>query len=227
MKNLLFLFSFILGVCFGESVDSKKLLDNLYVEDGWVVNNILDDGTKFYTKKIETLNQIAVKVSQVTNIIPKYIKSVVTDLDKYGEFLSNSNTMSSTILFLAEEYVDGYQHIRVSLPFFSDRRYCFRMFDYDLPLDSSGAFVEWFLLDENLEYTNFLKQNNPEAIYISIGSGSWSAKVIDTSRYDISYRLIMDPGGAIPDFLTQKINSISIINLFRDVMLEAKRRASF
>jgi len=82
-------------------------------------------------------------------------------------------------------------------------------------------------LDEKLKYKNFLKKNNPEAIYISIGSGSWSANIIDTSRYDISYRLIMDPGGSIPDFLTQKINSISIINLFRDVMLEAKKRAEF
>jgi len=212
---------------FGKGVKSQNLLDSLHVEDGWIINNILDDGTHFYTKNIKALNQVAVKVSQVTNILPKNIKSVVMDLDKYGEFLSNSNTMSSSILFLAEEYVDGYQHIRVSLPFFSDRRYCFRMFDHDLPLDSSGAFVEWFLLDENLEYANFLKQNNPEATYINIGSGAWSAKVIDSSRYDISYRLIMDPGGAIPDFLIQKINSISIINLFHDVMSEAKRRATF
>ena len=227
MKIFLFFIFFISCVCFGEGVQSQNLLDSLHVEDEWVINNILDDGIHFYTKRIKSLDQIAVKVSQVTSISPRYIKSVVTDLDKYGEFLSNSNTMSSKILFLAEEYVDGYQYIRVSLPFFSDRRYCFRMFDYDMPPDSSGAFVEWFLLDEKLKYKNFLKKNNPEAIYISIGSGSWSANIIDTSRYDISYRLIMDPGGSIPDFLTQKINSISIINLFRDVMLEAKRRAEF
>ncbi len=227
MKVFLFLIFLISGFCFGEGVQSQNLLDSLHVEEGWVINNILDDGIHFYTKSIKSLDQVAVKVSKVTNVSPIYIKSVVTDLDKYGEFLSNSNTMSSTILILTEKYVDGYQHISVSLPFFSDRRYCFRMFDYDLPLDSSGTFVEWFLLDENLEYKKFLKKNNPKAIYISVGSGSWSANIIDTSRYDISYRLIMDPGGSIPDFLTQKINSISIINLFRDVMLEAKRRANF
>jgi len=227
LKVFLFLIFLISGFCFGEGVQSQNLLDSLHVEEGWVINNILDDGIHFYTKSIKSLDQVAVKVSKVTNVSPIYIKSVVTDLDKYGEFLSNSNTMSSTILILTEKYVDGYQHISVSLPFFSDRRYCFRMFDYDLPLDSSGTFVEWFLLDENLEYKKFLKKNNPKAIYISVGSGSWSANIIDTSRYDISYRLIMDPGGSIPDFLTQKINSISIINLFRDVMLEAKRRANF
>ena len=44
--------------------------------------------------------------------------------------------------------------------FFSDRRYCFRMFDCDFHSDSKGAFVKWFLLDETLEYTNFYKQND-------------------------------------------------------------------
>ena len=227
MKNYVAIIFFILANCYGKDISSRSLLDSLQIEEGWVINNVLDDGTYFYTKNIQTFNQVAVKVSQVTNIAPRYVRNVVTGLDKYGEFLSNANTTSSTILFLGEDYVDGYQHIRVSLPFFSDRRYCFRMFDYDFPSDSSGAFVKWFLLDESMEYKNFLRQNDPEAVYLSIGSGSWSAKVIDSLTYDISYRLIMDPGGSIPDFLAQKINSISILNLFQDVMLEARRRSKF
>ena len=49
---------------------------------------------------------------------------------------------------------------------------------------------------------------------------------IDKSKIKISYRLFMDPGGSIPNFLTDKINEISIINLFKDVIAEAERRTS-
>ena len=224
MNFCLFLFFFIFNFSLGKDIDSYSLLDSLHIEKNWVPTNLLDDGTRFYTKNIKGINQTAVKVSRITKTSPRHIKSVITDLNKYGEFLSNSSTMSSQILSLTDEYVDGYQHIQVSLPFFSDRRYCFRMFDYDLPLDSSGIIIKWFLLDKNGDYQEFLNQNNPEAVYIDLGSGSWSVSVLDTSKYEISYRLIMDPGGSIPDFLTQKINSISIINLFRDVMIEAENR---
>ena len=61
-------------------------------------------------------------ISTAEKIDPDVISNVVMDLDNYGEFLSNANTLDSRILNITDEYVDGYQHIKVTLPFFSDRR---------------------------------------------------------------------------------------------------------
>ena len=61
-------------------------------------------------------------------------------------------------------------------------------------------------------------------MYLDFGAGSWSANSLGNGRFEISYRLYMDPGGSIPDFLTQRVNAISIINLFQDALAEAGRR---
>ena len=146
------------------------------------------------------------------------------DLDRYGEFLSNANTLNSAVLKITDEYIEGYQHIQVTLPFFSDRCYCFRMIAYEWPQDSNDILVEWYLLDKEGDYASYLKQYDPPAVYLDFGAGAWSAKVLEKGRFEISYRLYMDPGGSIPDFLTQKVNAISIINLFQDALAEAGRR---
>lgn len=202
----------------------SDLLDTLNDEKGWEPINYLDDGTRFESKVILGKDLSAVKVSRITDISPDFIQDVIMDLDRYGEFLSNANTLNSAILRLNDEYVDGYQHIQVAMPFFSDRRYCFRMKSYDWLQDSSNILVEWYLLDKNDYYVSFLSENDPQAIYLDYGAGSWSAKVLGKKKFEISYRLYMDPGGSMPDFLIQRINAISIINLFQDALAEARRR---
>ena len=199
-------------------------MDRLNREKGWKPLNYLDDGTRFESKIIAGKDLSALKVSRVTDVPPHFIRDVIMDLDHYGEFLSNTNTLNSGVLKITDEYVEGYQHIRVALPFFSDRRYCFRMTAYEWLLDSSNVLVEWYLLDKEGNYAGYLKQYGPQAMYLDFGAGVWSAKVLEKGRFQISYRLYMDPGGSIPDFLTQKVNAISIINLFQDALAEAGRR---
>ena len=199
-------------------------MDRLNREKGWKPLNYLDDGTRFESKIIAGKDLSALKVSRVTDVPPHFIRDVIMDLDHYGEFLSNTNTLNSGVLKITDEYVEGYQQIRVALPFFSDRRYCFRMTAYEWLLDSSNVLVEWYLLDKEGNYAGYLKQYGPQAMYLDFGAGVWSAKVLEKGRFQISYRLYMDPGGSIPDFLTQKVNAISIINLFQDALAEAGRR---
>ena len=43
-------------------------------------------------------------------------------------------------------------------------------------------------------------------------------------KFDISYRLIMDPGGYIPDLLVEMINEVALVSLFKDVLKEARSR---
>ena len=34
----------------------------------------------------------------------------------------------------------------------------------------------------------------------------------------------MDPGGSIPNFIIDKINEVSIVNIFKDALAEAEKR---
>ena len=219
-KILIFFLFFI--VLWGKNFDT--LLDTLNQEERWITVNYLNDGSRFEKMTLIGKDLYAVKVSKKTNIYPNYIRNVIMKLDRYGEFLSNANTISSEVLKITNDYVDGFQHIQVSLPFFSDRQYCFRMIEYEWSKDSNNVLVDWYLLDKEGDYASFIDQKDHNAVYLNIGAGSWSAKPLDEGHYEVSYRLYMDPGGSIPDFLTQRINAISIINLFQDVLLEAKRR---
>tara|TARA_S200000501_G_scaffold378701_1_gene442898 strand:+ start:2667 stop:3404 length:738 start_codon:yes stop_codon:yes gene_type:complete len=221
MKKLLLMVVF--PTVFLHSQSSLDILDSLYDTNEWKLENFFSDGTRFETKKIFNKTLIAVRVSRIEKINPNVISNVVMDLDNYGEFLSNANTLDSRILNMTDEYVDGYQHIKVALPFFSDRRYCFRMKSFDWTNNDSLNIIEWYLLEKN-EYESFNKENDVESLYLNFGAGSWSAKQIDKKKYEISYSLYMDPKGSIPNFLTQKINAMNIINLYEDILSEAKLR---
>ncbi len=221
MKRLFLIVIFSTFFLYSQS--SLDILDSLHGTNDWKLENFFSDGTRFETKKIFNKTLIAVKVSRIEKIDPNVISSVVMDLDNYGEFLSNANTLESRILNITDEYVDGYQHIKVALPFFSDRRYCFRMKSFDWTSNDSTNIVEWYLLEEN-QYESFNKENGTESLYLNIGAGTWSAKQIDEKKYEISYCLYMDPKGSIPNFLTQKINAMNIINLYEDILSEARSR---
>ena len=45
---------------------------------------------------------------------------------------------------------------------------------------------------------------------------------VNNGSYIITYRLFMDPGGSMPNFIVEKINEYSIYNIFNDVIIEAK-----
>ena len=175
---------FLFSTSWGQT--TAALLDTLNREKSWKPVNYLDDGTRFESKIIAGKDLSAVKVSRVTNVPPHFIRDVIMDLDHYGEFLSNANTLNSAVLKITDEYVDGYQHIQVALPFFSDRRYCFRMKAYEWPLDSNDILVEWYLLDKEGDYASYLKQHDPQAVYLDFGAGVWSAKVLEEGRFEIS-----------------------------------------
>ena len=84
--------------------------------------------------------------------------------------------------------------------------------------------VQWVLLNENGKYTDYLQKNDSDAVYLNFGAGVWMASPTSDGQIDISYRLYMDPGGSIPNFIIDKINEVSIVNIFKDALAEAEKR---
>jgi len=84
--------------------------------------------------------------------------------------------------------------------------------------------IEWSLID--LERINEIDMSKKDenAIYLDYGAGMWLSRPVGEKKFDISYRLIMDPGGYIPDLLVELINEVALVSLFKDVLKEARSR---
>mgnify|MGYP005749293839 FL=1 len=62
------------------------------------------------------------------------------------------------------------------------------------------------------------------ATYLNNGAGLWVAKNVAKDRTSFSYRIYIDPGGSLPNFLIDLINKTSVVNIFKDAIAEAQKR---
>ena len=220
---------FVVQLVFARSeknnIEPNELYRLLEASKGWVMNDEIE-GYKLFSKKIEDQDLSAVMVTYETSIPLSSIQEVLMDVENYESFLSSSSKMVTKQLKKDDTAVVGYQFIPINLPFMNDRHYCFKLIKNEINVENSKTLVKWFLLDEDQELLDFQSSNKTNPIYLKYGAGLWLVDSIDKSKIKISYRLFMDPGGSIPNFLTEKINEISIINLFKDVIAEAERRTS-
>ena len=219
---------FIVQLVFARSEKNNIEPEELYklLEDskGWVINDEIE-GYKLFSKKIKDQDLSAVMVSYETSVPLSSIQEVLMDVKNYEFFLSSSSKMVTKQLEKDSSTVVGYQFIPINFPFMNDRHYYFKLIKNEINNENSNTLVKWFLLDENKELLDFQSSNN-NTVYLKYGAGLWLVDSIDNSKIKISYRLFMDPGGSIPNFLIDKINAFSIINLFKDVIAEAERRTS-
>ena len=205
-----------------EPLELYKLLED---SKGWVINDEIE-GYSLFSKKIDDQDLNAVMVSFETTIPLLGIQEVLMDVKNYESFLSSSNKMVTKQLKKDSSTVVGYQYIPINFPFMNDRHYCFKLIKNEINIEDSKTLVKWFLLNEDTELLDIQSSNDDNTIYLKYGAGIWLVDSIDKSKIKISYRLFMDPGGSIPNFLTEKINEVSIINLFKDIIAEAERRTS-
>lgn len=220
---------FVVQLVFAQSeknnLEPKELYKLLEEPKGWVINNEIE-GYKLFSKKIEDQDLNAVMVSYETSIPLLGIQEVLMDIKNYESFLNSSSKMFTKQLIKDSSSVVGYQFIPINFPFMSDRHYCFKLIKNEININTSKTLVKWFLLDEEVELLDIQHSKNANSVYLKYGAGIWLVDSVGKSKIKISYRLFMDPGGSIPNFLTEKINEISIINLFKDVIAEAERRTS-
>ena len=142
------------------------------------------------------------------------------DVKNYNSFLSNAESFKSEVINQSDKNLIGYQYIKVDLPFFDDREYYFKMSREQILEQDTTTMCFWVLLEPLEKDANI----NTSAIYLEYGAGIWKSEQISPGKYNISYRLYMDPGGFIPTFVVDIINEISIVGLFQDALNEAYRR---
>ena len=203
----------------------EDLFTYLYDEGEWEYVDESSDSISLYLKNLDKINLTAMSVSKSIQLEPKLLKNIIVDVNKYKSFLSSANSLKTTELLKDRNFLDAYQHIEIGLPFFENRQYFFRMHTDFLENVEINTLVEWYLINPKTWTNSFTIEENSSAIYLEYGAGVWFFRAMDNNRVNISYRLIMDPGGYIPSFMKEMINKISVVNLFRDVLNEAEKRS--
>ena len=223
IKTIFWVTVFLNTLC---SMDSNGRPDDLfaylYDEAEWEFVNESSDSISLFLKNIDKINLTAMSVSKSIQVEPKLLKSIIVDVNKYKSFLSSANSLQTIEILKNSNFIEAYQHIKIEFPFFDNRQYFFRMHIDFLQNEDISTLVEWYLINPKTSTDLLTIKEDSSAIYLKYGAGVWFFKMMDNNKVNISYRLIMDPGGYIPSFMKEMINKMSVVNLFRDVLNEAQ-----
>ena len=206
-------------VLYNSSYDLLKLLIE---KTGWV-NDGEENGFSLSKKLIKNKDLYALRVQKKVGFSPDIIQEILIDVNNYDQFLSKSNNIKSYELNRSNKWVDAYQFIENNIPFLDNREYCFRISKEGLDDSDKISLVHWYLLEKNYYDTSHLVKNN-KSIYLNYGAGLWLAEEQFDQSVMISYIIYIDPGGSIPDFLIDKANRVSLVNILEDTIIEANRR---
>jgi len=206
-------------VLYNSSYDLLKLLIE---KTGWV-NDGEENGFSLSKKLIKNKDLYALRVQKKVAFSPDIIQEILIDVNNYDQFLSKSDNIKSYELNRSNKWVDAYQFIENNIPFLDNREYCFRISKEGLDDSDKISLVHWYLLEKNYYDTSHLVKNN-KSIYLNYGAGLWLAEEQIDQSIMISYIIYIDPGGSIPDFLIDKANRVSLVNILEDTIIEANRR---
>ena len=220
MMNRMFTAILVMGFALPMSglASPTILSEQLYNDTNWILVETSEDGISIAEKEIEGIDVLAVKVSQTVEINPETLAQVIEDIANYGQFLNSAPGMEATLLKSNSDHIIGYQYVDV--PLISDRVYAFKMFRPD----TTETRVDWELIPQNM--LDGLTINKRSGVYIDVGVGSWSMYIRPDGKYDVSYRLVMDPGGWLPDSVSDYFNRVSIVGIFKDAIIETERRGA-
>ena len=199
MRNILLILIF--AVCYTNNIN-YQLLDELYDEKNWILDETLEHDSKIYVKNINDINLKAIKISRDIEIDPVDVLNVIKNVQDYNQVLINSTNVVTTPI-QSENEIIAKQYI--SIPIFSDLYFFFKIYE-------SPNKVYW-LLENPTDYIEYIESAHP----LSIGCGGWDYKKNPNGTYKISYTLIFDIDG-YPNWVVNYLNYYSLINVYNDVI---------
>ena len=210
----------ILAVIAVAPTQAAGLVSAAPVEEAGEVNSPGPDWTEAYhknglvifTKDIAEGRRV-IAVSEV-DVPPEAVFNVLVDFEHYPEFMPY--VKESQVLSRAGDN-EVVTYARIAPPFISERDYPLkvRLTRGSAAGDHTGKgntfMVEWTALPE-------AKPEVEGVVRIKLNEGSWLAEPLNGGRRTrLTYTLLTDPGGLIPDFVFNLSNTVAIPELFEAV----------
>ena len=210
-------FTVILAVIAAVASEAAGLVSAGQVERAGRVNSPGPDWTEAYhknglvifTKDIAEGRRV-IAVSEV-EAPPEAVFNALIDFEHYPEFMpyvKESEVLSRT----GDNEVVTYA--RIAPPFISERDYPLKV---RLTRGSAGSGDKFKGSTYKVEWTA-LPEAKPEVegvVRIKLNEGSWLAEPLNGGRHTrLTYTLLTDPGGLIPDFVFNLSNTVAIPELF-------------
>lgn len=172
-------------------------------------------GLVIFTKDVEAGRKI-VAIAEV-EAPPEVVFNVVNDFEHYPDFMPY--VKESRVLSRKSDS-EVMTYTRIAPPFVSERDYPLTFKMTRGTSANSGVFkTEWTARPD--------AQPEVEGVVrIKLSEGSWLAEPLDGGRRTrLTYILLTNPGGLIPDFVANMSNTVAIPKLFEAVMKRSAKNA--
>lgn len=168
-----------------------------------------------FTKDVEEDRSI-VAVSEV-EAPPEVVFNVLVDFERYPEFMPY---VKESRVLSREGDSKVVTYARIAPPFVKERDYPLKVrMTRGAPLIDDVFRIDWTASPE--------AQPEVEGVVrVKLNEGSWLAEPLDGGkRTRLTYRLLTNPGGLIPDFVVNLSNTIAIPELFQAVKKRSVEKA--
>lgn len=149
------------------------------------------EGIKIFTREASNTNIKEVKAVLMINASVSKITAAIVDVENYSNWMEN--IMNPKILEKVNEN-DYYLYYEVEAPWPTDNRDIVNhtVITYDqtnnLTLVTSVTAPDYIEEKEN-------------TVRITLSEGSWELKELSENKVEITHRLLVSPGGSIPDWI--------------------------
>ena len=198
----------------------------MFNQDGWVIENEHSDSLSVFKKKLNGPKIPAFKATMISSIPIDYIMEAILDGENHEEFMGSSHVIESE--FIGDSKGDTtYSYQMLDLPIISDRHYITTNFNDTL--SNYHYRMNWMVDNEKniSDFSEFVDKKNKEhgkPIFIEDGVGSWELRHLDNNKTEVSYYVLINPGGWIPNSLVTYVNKSLGPNTVIMMVKEGARR---
>jgi hypothetical protein len=153
-----------------------------------------------------------VKAESFIEVPPSRVQQMLQDFETYPEFMPYM--LEAKLVGKAGPDADFIYH-RVDPPLVDERDYTLKITSHQDP--ATGVYVrEWTRAD-----TGIGPPASKGVVRLELCDGSWTVEPAGANRTHLVYWVYTDPGGAVPSWIANKANTVSMPDIMRAVRKRA------
>ena len=185
------------------------LLSKMFDKNQWEIVNYHSDSLTVYKKKLDGVDIPAFKATMLTSVPMEYVVDAILDGENHEEFMGTSHVVESE--FIDSPIVDTtFVYQMLDLPIISDRHYITKNYTDTIKVNRHYR-LNWLINSKQniLFFSDYIDKKNEKygtPIFVEDGAGSWEVEYIDDKTISVTYIVLTDPGGWIPNQVVSYVN---------------------